>query len=341
LPHYADDVLAVDLEELRVERPEDYFALEIGTDKDYLATTISYRLNLHGPSEVVQTACSSGLVAIVRAMQMLRLGLCDYVLCGGASFSPDAAVRKVDGMIWSPDGVCRPFAEGANGTVNADGAGLIVLTRLDAAQERGQRVYSTVLGGATNNDGARKAGFSAPSFQGQVEVIRDAHADAGVTGGDLDYVEAHGTGTKLGDPLEVQALTEALETERTVHLGSVKGNIGHMNTAAGVPGFIKTALMLFHQRLVPSLHAAQPSPLIDWGRTPFRLVESAGEWRGRVAAVSSFGIGGTNAHVVLGRLRLQRTNRSPRSGESHASSNAASWSGSTATGREHEAESID
>ena len=238
LQHYATERLGLDVEQMRSERPDDYFALEIGTDKDYLATSISYRLNLTGPSEVVQTACSSSLVAVVRAVQMLRLGLCDYVLCGGASFSPDGAVRQVDGMIWSPDGVCRPFADDANGTVNADGCGLVLLTRLEAAQARRQRVYANICGAAVNNDGSRKAGFSAPSFQGQVEVIRMAHADANISGDDVDYIEAHGTGTRLGDPLEVQALAEALSTKRTILLGSVKGNLGHMNTAAAIPGYL-------------------------------------------------------------------------------------------------------
>jgi len=153
------------------------------------------------------------LVSVVRAVQLLRLRICDYVVCGGASFSPDAPVKKVDGMIWSPDGICRPFADGANGTVNSDGCGLVVLTRLEDAQQKNERVYATVLGAASNNDGARKAGFSAPSFEGQVEVLRSARTDAGVRSDEVDYIEAHGTGTKLGDPLELHALTESLGQE--------------------------------------------------------------------------------------------------------------------------------
>eukprot|EP00931_Biecheleriopsis_adriatica_P072874 TRINITY_DN47262_c0_g1_i1.p1 TRINITY_DN47262_c0_g1~~TRINITY_DN47262_c0_g1_i1.p1 ORF type:complete len:2707 (-),score=546.64 TRINITY_DN47262_c0_g1_i1:209-8329(-) len=300
LTHYAIDDLGIDLEESRTQRADEYFALEVGTDKDYLATQTAFRLNLRGPAEVVQTACSSGLVAIARAMQMLRLGVCDYVLCGGASFTPDAPVRVVDGLIWSPDGICRPFAEGANGTVASDGAGLVVLTRLDAAMNRGQRVYATVLGAATNNDGNRKAGFSAPSFEGQVEVLKAAHADARISGDQLDYVEGHGTGTKLGDPIEVQALTSVIGTSKTVKLGSVKGNLGHLNTAAGVPGFMKAALMLHHQRMVPSLHATSPSRHISWEKTGLRLATQAEHWPGKLAGVSSFGVGGTNVHVVLG-----------------------------------------
>jgi len=188
-----------------------------------------------------------------------------------------------------------------------------VLTSLEAAQARGQRIYATVLGGATNNDGARKAGFSAPSHQGQVEVIQAAHADASVTGDLVDYVEAHGTGTQLGDPLEAQALAEALRTEHKVMLGSLKGNIGHMNTVAGTSGFIKVALMLHHQHMVASLHAQRPSRLIDWGKTPFLLAEAAGPWKGAVAGVSSFGIGGTNAHVVLGAAEAAPAGAAPES----------------------------
>jgi acyl transferase domain-containing protein len=189
----------------------------------------------------------------------------------------------------------------------------VVLTRLDKAVQRGERVYATVLGAATNNDGSRKAGFSAPSFEGQVECLRAAHADAGINGNDIDYVEAHGTGTKLGDPLEVQALTEALATQRKVMLGSIKGNIGHLSTAAGIAGFIKTALMLHKQRMVPSRHADNPNRFVDWDKIPFRLAASSEPWNGEVAAVSSFGIGGTNAHVVLGKAPAQTSQESSRS----------------------------
>eukprot|EP00928_Gymnodinium_smaydae_P019045 TRINITY_DN17271_c0_g2_i3.p1 TRINITY_DN17271_c0_g2~~TRINITY_DN17271_c0_g2_i3.p1 ORF type:complete len:2830 (-),score=446.37 TRINITY_DN17271_c0_g2_i3:271-8760(-) len=331
LPYYGSEVLGVDLEEARVERPDEYFGLEIGTDKDYMATTVSYKLNLHGPSEVVQTACSSSLVAVVRAMQMLRLNLCDYVLCGGSSFSPDTAVRKVDGMIWSADGVCRPFADNANGTVNSDGCGLVLLTRTEAALQRGDWIYATIMGGATNNDGSRKAGFSAPSHEGQVEVIKMAMNDAGVTGDDIDYVEAHGTGTKLGDPLEVLALSDALQTSREVLLGSVKGNVGHLNTVAGMPGLIKVIEMMWRREIVPSLYSDVPNSFIDWQRTPLRMASYAGKWNGKVAGLSSFGIGGTNAHVILGLSPVQDENlQPPRAanlfvGSAHSPAALRSW----------------
>eukprot|EP00929_Paragymnodinium_shiwhaense_P111785 TRINITY_DN80072_c0_g1_i1.p1 TRINITY_DN80072_c0_g1~~TRINITY_DN80072_c0_g1_i1.p1 ORF type:complete len:3057 (-),score=764.27 TRINITY_DN80072_c0_g1_i1:103-9273(-) len=306
MQHYTSEVLGVDLDECRRERPDEYFTHEINVDKDYLATTVSYKLNLHGPSETVQTACSSAAVAVVRAVQLLRLGVCDYVLCGGVSFSPDAAIKKVDGMIWAPEGVCRPFADDANGTVNADGCGMVLLTRLDLAEERREWIYATVLGVATNNDGSRKAAYSAPSHEGQVEVIREAMADASVTGEDIDYVEAHGTGTRMGDPIEVAALVEALgNPKKEIKLGSVKGNIGHMNTAAGIPGFIKVVEMLWRQEMVPTLHGSEnPNSLIDWADLPLRLPSKAEPWAGRVASLSSFGIGGTNAHIVLGASPL-------------------------------------
>ena len=254
-----------------------------------------------GLAQVTQTACSSAAVATVRAVHLLRLGVCDYVVCGGVSFSPDGAVRKVDGMIWAADGVCRPFADDATGTVNSDGCGLLVLTRLDAALERGERIYAAISGAATNNDGSRKSGFSAPSHEGQVEVIRAALADAGKTGGDIDYVEAHGTGTRLGDPLEVLALAEALDTEHEVLLGSVKGNLGHLNTAAAVPGLLKAVLMLHHQELAPTIHCQRRNSMIAWDKHSVRLAvpEVAGRRSLRAVGLSSFGIGGTNAHLIL------------------------------------------
>ncbi|CAL1135260.1 unnamed protein product [Cladocopium goreaui] len=302
--------LGVDLEESRTKRPDEYFNLEVGTDKDYLASTIAYRLDLHGTAEVVQTACSSALVAISRSVQLLKSGYCDYALCGGASFSPNAPIAAVDGLIWSPDGVCRPYAEGANGTTNSDGGGVVILSRLSTAVSHGNVAHAHVLGSATNNDGARKSTFSAPSYEGQVEVLRQAHLDAGILSSQLDYVEGHGTGTKLGDPLEIAALTEVLGQEGRIVLGSVKGNLGHLNTAAGVPGLLKAVLMLKHQSMVPSLHAVNPSKEVDWNRTPLTLATLSESWQGSLASVSSFGVGGTNAHVVL-KAAAQNGHASP------------------------------
>ncbi|CAE7573262.1 pksJ [Symbiodinium sp. CCMP2592] len=301
LNHWTEQ-LGINLEHCRTQRPDEYFNLEVGTDKDYLATSIAYRFDLAGPAEVVQTACSSALVAIRRGVQMVRAGDCESVVSGGASFSPDAPIKYVDGLIWARDGVCRPYAEGANGTTNADGAGVVVLSLLDAAKVAEHPILANVLGAAVNNDGSRKAHFSAPSYQGQVECVSRAHADAALQEGwQLDYVEGHGTGTKIGDPLEIHALTQVLEQEPRVYLGSVKGNVGHLNTAAGVPGFIKAVMMLNRQMLVPSLFADTPTKEVDWGRTPLLLASEAMKFDCRLTGVSSFGVGGTNAHVVLGR----------------------------------------
>ncbi|CAJ1394121.1 unnamed protein product [Effrenium voratum] len=296
LSHWPEK-LGMDLEESRTLRPDEYFNLEVATDKDYLATSIAYRFDFHGPAEVVQTACSSALVAMSRAVHLLQMGGCGYAVCGGASFSPDAPIAVVNGMIWSPDGVTRPYSEDANGTTNSDGAGVVLLARATNAAQHAS--HGKILGSATNNDGRRKANFSAPSLEGQVEVVFQALANAGIEGSQLQYVEGHGTGTPLGDPLEVSALTHALGKDGRIHLGSVKGNVGHLNTAAGVPGVLKALLVLKHQTMVPSLHAVRPSTAVDWTRTSLSLAAISEPWKGRFGGVSSFGIGGTNAHVVL------------------------------------------
>lgn len=180
-----------------------YFAIEVAHDKDYVASVISYYLDLTGPSEVVQAACASSLVAVARGVQAIRLGLCDVALCGGASFSADDAIRAVEGMIWSPEGTCKPYADDASGTVPADGAAIVVITSRPCA-----RTYAEVRGVAVNNDGRRKSAFSQPSCEAQVEVVRAALANAKTSPAEVDYVEGHGTGTKIGDPIELQALAE-------------------------------------------------------------------------------------------------------------------------------------
>ena len=180
-----------------------YFAIEVAHDKDYVASVISYYLDLTGPSEVVQAACASSLVAVARGVQAIRLGLCDVALCGGASFSADDAIRAVEGMIWSPEGTCKPYADDASGTVPADGAAIVVITSRPCA-----RTYAEVRGVAVNNDGRRKSAFSQPSCEAQVEVVRAALANAKTSPAEVDYIEGHGTGTKIGDQIELQALAE-------------------------------------------------------------------------------------------------------------------------------------
>lgn len=283
--------------------------LLIGGDKDFLASRLSYKFNLRGPSVVVQTACSTSLSAIVQACQALLAYQCDMALAGGVAISVPLHSPYVhqQGGITSPDGHCRAFDARACGTVPSSGAGIVTLKRLDDAIADRDTIYAVVRGGAVNNDGSDRVGFTAPSVTGQAAVIAMAHAQADVPAESISYVEAHGTGTELGDPIEVQGLTEAFASaatrKGTCALGSVKTNIGHLDAAAGVAGFIKTVLALHHRELPPSLHFEKPNPKIDFDAGPFYVNASLQPWKAngepRRAGVSSFGMGGVNAHVVL------------------------------------------
>src|SRR6185369_10295367 len=275
--------------------PYQYF---IQSDKDFLATRISYKLNLRGPSLVVQTACSTSLVAVHLACQSLLTRQSDMALDGGVA---------------SPDGHCRAFDAGARGTIGGNGLGLVVLKRLQDAIDDGDTIHAVIKGSAINNDGADKVGYTAPSVEGQAAVIEAALASAEVDAETVNYVEAHGTGTVLGDPIEIAALTEAFrrQTQNTNYcaIGSVKTNVGHLDAAAGVTGLIKTVLALKHKSIPPSLHFTAPNPHIDFAASPFYVNAKLSEWpraaHARRAGVSSFGIGGTNAHVVLEEAELQ------------------------------------
>ncbi|MFN5202532.1 MAG: SDR family NAD(P)-dependent oxidoreductase [Gemmatimonas sp.] len=280
-----------------------------GNDKDFLSTRVSYELDLHGPSVNVQTACSTSLVAMHMAAQALLAGETDVALAGGVTIElPNTAgyVFK-ENEILSPDGHCRPFDADSAGTVFGSGAGVVVLRRLPDALAEGDHILGVIRGSAINNDGAGKIGYLAPSVDGQADAIAEAIAIAGVPAETIDYVEAHGTGTRVGDPIEVEALTQAFRrsTDATgfCGLGSVKSNIGHLDTAAGVAGVLKVLLAMQHGTLPSTLHFRTPNPLIDFARTPFRVVADRTAWarRGhpRRAGVSSLGVGGTNAHVVL------------------------------------------
>ncbi|MFF8771817.1 type I polyketide synthase [Kitasatospora sp. NPDC015120] len=279
----------------------------ISLEKDFVATRVAYKLGLRGPAVTVQTACSTSLTAIHMAVQSLLGGECEVALAGGVAVSPKGewGFQHEPGGVLSPDGHCRPFDARAGGTVPSEGVGVVVLKRLDDALRDGDRIAAVVRGSAINNDGAEKLGFTAPSIPGQAEVIRHAHKVAGVDPGQIGYVECHGTATRLGDPVEVAALTEAFqlsaEDAETCWLGSVKSNIGHTSTAAGVAGFIKTVLMLEHGELVPSLHFEDSNPLLDLDSSHFRVGTTTRPWapERRIAGVSAFGVGGTNAHVVL------------------------------------------
>lgn len=286
------------------------FQVMIANDKDFLATRVSYKLNLRGPSLAVQTACSTSLVAVHAAVQSLLAGECDAALAGGVSIRvpQDEGYEWQEGMILSPDGHCRPFAANAAGTIGGNGAGAVVLKRAEDALADGDTIHAIIRGSAINNDGAGKVGYTAPSVEGQETVIAEALAVAGVTPDEIGYVEAHGTGTALGDPIEVAALTRAFRrgTQRNQFcaLGSVKSNLGHLDAAAGVVGLIKATLAVKHGEIPASLHFDAPNPQIDFAASPFRVAAKLQPWTPadgalRCAGVSSFGIGGTNAHVVI------------------------------------------
>lgn len=287
----------------------DHYPVLVGNDKDYLASRVAYKLGLKGPALTIQTACSTSLVAVTQACSALLSGQCDTALAGGVSisFPQQRGYLYQEGAIASADGRCRAFDASANGTVFGAGAGVVVLKRLSAALAEGNSIYAVIRGCGLNNDGGDKVSFSAPSIQGQAEVIASALEQAGVSADTIGYVEGHGTGTPLGDPIEVAALTQAFRqtTDRREFclLGSAKTNLGHLESAAGVTGLIKAALSLHHERIPGTLHFKQPNPRCSLPESPFRISSTSTPWpRGdqpRRAGVSAFGVGGTNAHVVL------------------------------------------
>lgn len=286
----------------------DNFQLLLANDKDYLSTRISYKLNLTGPSLSVQTACSTSLVAVSLACRSLIEGHCDMALAGGAtlSFPQQRGYLHKEGMIFSSDGHCRAFDADADGMVGGNGAGAVLLKPLDAALADGDNIVAVIKGSALNNDGANKIGYTAPSEAGQARVIEQALATYGIEPESIGYVETHGTGTALGDPIEIAALARvhAGRGPASCVIGSVKTNMGHLDAAAGIAGFMKAALCLQHGQIPPSLHYHRPNPRIDFASTPFHVATELQDWprpdtHPRRAGVSSFGIGGTNAHVIL------------------------------------------
>ncbi|MGW1869995.1 amino acid adenylation domain-containing protein [Streptomyces mauvecolor] len=294
------------LREADPEQLPDGFQLALHHDKDFLTTKVAYHLDLTGPAFTVQAACASSLVAVHVAAGLLRQGeaevmlaggvLVDTLLTGGYAYRPQ--------HIFSRDGHCRPFSDDADGTIGASGVGVVVLKPLRLARRDGDTVYAVVTGSALNNDGAGKLSYSAPSLPGQREVIRAALRRSGRDSADLGYVEAHGTGTRLGDPVEVGALRQAFdlaEADRCA-LTSVKSQIGHLGAAAGVVGLVRASLAVHHGLIPPNVGFRTLNPQIGSDTAPFFVPAEAGPWpagRPRVAAVSSFGIGGTNAHLVL------------------------------------------
>ncbi|MHC4379805.1 MAG: type I polyketide synthase, partial [Planctomycetota bacterium] len=306
-----------------VEEMGMFLVRHTSNDKDFLTTFTSYKLELEGPSLGVQTACSTSLVAIHLAAQQLLNGECDMALAGGSTIEVPHhnGYRFEQGEILSPDGHCRPFDAASEGTVFGSGAGVVVLRRLADALDDGDTIRAVIRGSAVNNDGARKAGYLAPSVDGQAHAVEEALAVAEVDAESISYVETHGTGTPVGDPIEVTALTQAFRESTTAvdscSIGSCKSNIGHTDTAAGVASFLKVVEALRHEQLPPSLHFTEPNPLIEFAGSPFRVQATLEAWpRGaqpRRAGVNSLGVGGTNAHVILEEAPLQESG--PRSRE--------------------------
>jgi acyl transferase domain-containing protein len=285
-------------------------AVRMGNDVDYLASRAAFKIGLEGPAVVVQTACSTSLVAVHLACQALLGGDCDMALVGGSSVTAHQHIGYLyqQGNINSPDGHCRAFDAQAQGTVGGSGVAIAVLKRLEDALADRDTVHAVILASAINNDGSAKISFTAPRVEGQAAAIRAAHAAADVDPATITYVEAHGTGTELGDPIEIEALTRAFRagTDRTgfCAIGSIKTNIGHLDAAAGITGLIKTTLALRTGEIPPSLHFTRPNPQIDFVSSPFFVNATLARWAPpagvpRRAGVSSFGIGGTNAHVVM------------------------------------------
>jgi acyl transferase domain-containing protein/thioesterase domain-containing protein len=280
-----------------------------GNDKDFLSTRVSYSFNLKGPSVNVQTACSTSLVAAHLAVQSLLARETDMALAGGVTIELPHAVgyHYKEGEILSPDGHCRTFDHRAKGTIFGSGAGVVVLRRLADAMADGDHIHAIIKGSAVNNDGSSKVGYLAPSVDGQAAAVAEAIALSGVDAETIGYVECHGTATPVGDPIEIAALTQAFRqsTEKAgfCYVGSVKTNIGHLDTAAGVAGLIKAALALEHGRIPPSLNYEAPNPAIGFEGSPFKVADRLIEWPAgaapRRAAVNSLGVGGTNAFVVL------------------------------------------
>ena len=281
----------------------------VGNGHDFLATRISYKLNLRGPAMTVQSACSTSLLAVAQAWQSLTNYQSDLALAGGVSisFPQQRGYFYQEGGMVSADGHCRPFDAAATGTVFGAGAGMVLLKRAEEAIADGDHIYALLLGAGINNDGSDKFGYAAPSQKGQADAISMAYAVAGVDPASVDYIECHGTGTPLGDPIEVGALAEVFGAgeARTSPclLSSVKGNIGHLDVAAGVTGLVKAAMSLDREKIPGTLHYSEPNPRLDLPNIPFMVSGQATPWpRGRAirrAGVSAFGFGGTNVHVVL------------------------------------------
>jgi phthiocerol/phenolphthiocerol synthesis type-I polyketide synthase E len=298
--------------------------LSLQNDKDYLATRVAHQFNLRGPALSVQTACSSALVAVHLACQSILNGECDMALAGGASLRIPHRVGYwyEPGSMVSASGHCRPFDVRSDGTIFGSGVGVVVLKSLQDAVDNGDRIHAVIRGSALNNDGSTKMTYAAPNAAGQADVIAEAHAVSETDAATVSYVETHGTGTPLGDPIEIEGLRQAFsvsETARTgpCYVGSVKSNIGHLESASGIASLIKTILCLKHRAIPPTLHYTSPNPELHLDQGPFKVRSEYGPWEAdgiRRAGVSSFGVGGTNAHAVLQEWAAAPAVPTPRPG---------------------------
>ncbi len=292
------------------------YQIMINNDKDFLATRVAYKLNLEGPGMTVQTACSSSMVAVHLACKSLLNKECDMALAGGVSIRLPQKTGYLyqEGMILSPDGHCRAFDEKAKGTVGGNGAGVVVLKRLEDALSQGDNICAVIKATAVNNDGSLKVGYTAPRIEGEAGVIAKAQELAGVSPDTITYIEAHGTGTPLGDPIEIEALekvfNEKTDKKKYCAVGSVKTNIGHLDAASGVIGLIKTVLSIKNGKIPPSINFDKPNPKCNFENGHFYVNAKLSEWKTdgipRRAGVSSFGIGGTNAHAVLEEAPIKK-----------------------------------
>eukprot|EP00397_Hematodinium_sp_SG-2012_P000061 GEMP01000061.1.p1 GENE.GEMP01000061.1~~GEMP01000061.1.p1 ORF type:complete len:3378 (+),score=868.45 GEMP01000061.1:1322-10135(+) len=307
LPTYLTEVLGNNgqdwLLDLRNEDPAKYWELELGNDKDYIATRASYFLNLQGPSKNVQSACSSGLLCVAEGVEAIRSGQCEAALCGAISifFPQNTGHKYVPGMVWSKDGFCRSFDAEASGMMNANAGACFMLKPVDRLTPE-DFVYGVIKGVGVSNDGREKASFDAPSEKGQIDAILRAHSEC--PGYLPEMLEAHGTGTRLGDPIEIEAFRQAMDKlgyldkfTKPVSISAVKSNIGHANTAAGAMGFLSLLLQLHHQEKAPLATLKTPNPALNLG-TNLKLQQTAEEWVNGKGAISSLGVGGTNVHVL-------------------------------------------
>jgi len=295
------------------------YQMRLATDSDFLPTRTAYKLNLTGPAVNIQTACSTSLVSVHIACQSLLNGECDLALAGGVSIATTlSGYLYQEGMILSPDGHCRAFDAQAQGTIGGSGVGIVLLKLAKEAIADRDDIQGIIKGSAINNDGLNKVGFTSPSVEGQAAVIAEAQSIADIDAETITYIETHGTGTTLGDPIEIAALNLAFRQSTTKQhfcgIGSLKTNVGHLDTAAGVAGLIKTILAMQHQEIPASLHFENPNPAIDFADSPFYVNNKRSPWTStnspRRAGVSSFGIGGTNAHVIVEEA-VREKNRKP------------------------------